>query len=142
MCLGRSCYECQQCKLNGKSIFFIYAIPNEVLSLIQSLYSGPIQKFGSEAQKEQWIRPFTTGDRVGCFALSEPGEIEFRLKNTAPFCLALGWFLWQDSSQIYQDLRLCEYNAIQGLLRLKFLVRDWRRSCWELIMGLWQQQVR
>ena len=31
-------------------------------------------EFGSEQQKEKWIQPFVTGDRVGCFALSEPGN--------------------------------------------------------------------
>lgn len=39
----------------------------------QSLYIGPILKFGTEEQKRQWITPFTTGEKVGCFALSEPG---------------------------------------------------------------------
>lgn len=39
----------------------------------QSLYLGPILKFGSEEQKQQWITPFTNGDKIGCFALSEPG---------------------------------------------------------------------
>lgn len=40
----------------------------------QSLYIGPVLKFGSEEQKKQWITPFTTGEKVGCFALSEPGK--------------------------------------------------------------------
>ncbi|KTG47996.1 hypothetical protein cypCar_00033783 [Cyprinus carpio] len=39
-----------------------------------SLYLGPILKFGTEEQKKQWITPFTTGKKVGCFALSEPGN--------------------------------------------------------------------
>lgn len=39
----------------------------------QSLYLGPILKFGSKEQKQQWITPFTGGDKIGCFALSEPG---------------------------------------------------------------------
>lgn len=30
-------------------------------------------KFGNEEQKEKWIKPFVTGEKVGCFALSEPG---------------------------------------------------------------------
>uniref|UniRef100_A0A671LEN6 short-chain acyl-CoA dehydrogenase n=1 Tax=Sinocyclocheilus anshuiensis TaxID=1608454 RepID=A0A671LEN6_9TELE len=30
--------------------------------------------FGTEEQKKQWITPFTTGEKVGCFALSEPGN--------------------------------------------------------------------
>lgn len=42
---------------------------------LQSLYLGPILKFGSEEQKHQWIAPFTSGEKIGCFALSEPGDV-------------------------------------------------------------------
>lgn len=45
-----------------------------VVSVNNSLYIGPILKFGTEEQKMQWIPPFTTGEKVGCFALSEPGN--------------------------------------------------------------------
>ncbi|XP_030623166.1 short-chain specific acyl-CoA dehydrogenase, mitochondrial [Chanos chanos] len=45
-----------------------------IVSVNNSLYLGPILKFGTEEQKEQWIPPFTTGEKVGCFALSEPGN--------------------------------------------------------------------
>ncbi|XP_058473260.1 short-chain specific acyl-CoA dehydrogenase, mitochondrial [Solea solea] len=45
-----------------------------IVSVNNSLYIGPILKFGSEEQKKQWITPFTTGEMVGCFALSEPGN--------------------------------------------------------------------
>uniref|UniRef100_A0A672R122 Short-chain specific acyl-CoA dehydrogenase, mitochondrial n=1 Tax=Sinocyclocheilus grahami TaxID=75366 RepID=A0A672R122_SINGR len=45
-----------------------------IVSVNNSLYLGPILKFGTEEQKKQWITPFTTGERVGCFALSEPGN--------------------------------------------------------------------
>ncbi|XP_041915881.1 short-chain specific acyl-CoA dehydrogenase, mitochondrial [Alosa sapidissima] len=45
-----------------------------VVSVNNSLYIGPILKFGTEEQKEKWITPFTTGEKVGCFALSEPGN--------------------------------------------------------------------
>lgn len=31
-------------------------------------------EFGNDQQKEKFVRPFTDGSRVGCFALSEPGE--------------------------------------------------------------------
>lgn len=40
----------------------------------QSLYLGPIEKWGTDNQKEKYIRPFVTGENVGCFALSEPGN--------------------------------------------------------------------
>mgnify|MGYP002224298011 CR=1 FL=1 len=44
-----------------------------IMSVNNSLYLGPIMKFGTDKQKEEFIRPFTAGERVGCFALSEPG---------------------------------------------------------------------
>ncbi|XP_064337272.1 short-chain specific acyl-CoA dehydrogenase, mitochondrial isoform X1 [Camelus dromedarius] len=45
-----------------------------IMSVNNSLYLGPVLKFGSEKQKQQWITPFTSGDKIGCFALSEPGS--------------------------------------------------------------------
>lgn len=45
-----------------------------IMSVNNSLYLGPILKFGTDKQKEQFIKPFTEGERVGCFALSEPGN--------------------------------------------------------------------
>lgn len=45
-----------------------------VASVNNSLYLGPVLKFGTEEQKHHWITPFTTGEKVGCFALSEPGN--------------------------------------------------------------------
>ncbi|XP_063171622.1 short-chain specific acyl-CoA dehydrogenase, mitochondrial [Candoia aspera] len=45
-----------------------------IMSVNNSLYLGPILKFGLEEQKEKWIAPFTSGDKIGCFALSEPGN--------------------------------------------------------------------
>ncbi|XP_066507203.1 short-chain specific acyl-CoA dehydrogenase, mitochondrial [Hoplias malabaricus] len=45
-----------------------------IVSVNNSLYLGPVLKFGTEEQKKQWISPFTTGEKVGCFALSEPGN--------------------------------------------------------------------
>ncbi|KAB7497902.1 putative acyl-CoA dehydrogenase YdbM [Armadillidium nasatum] len=45
-----------------------------IMSVNNSLFLQLLATFGSEAIKEKWIPPFTTGDRVGCFALSEPGN--------------------------------------------------------------------
>ncbi|EGW10595.1 short-chain specific acyl-CoA dehydrogenase, mitochondrial [Cricetulus griseus] len=45
-----------------------------IMSVNNSLYLGPILKFGSPEQKQRWITPFTSGDKIGCFALSEPGN--------------------------------------------------------------------
>uniref|UniRef100_A0A0K8TFV8 Short-chain specific acyl-CoA dehydrogenase, mitochondrial n=1 Tax=Lygus hesperus TaxID=30085 RepID=A0A0K8TFV8_LYGHE len=45
-----------------------------IMSVNNSLYLGPVLAFGSEQQKEEFISPFCDGSRVGCFALSEPGN--------------------------------------------------------------------
>ncbi|XP_071863900.1 activator-recruited cofactor subunit 42 [Bombus fervidus] len=45
-----------------------------IMSVHNSLYLGPIEKFGSKDQKEKYITPFTNGNKIGCFALSEPGN--------------------------------------------------------------------
>jgi len=45
-----------------------------VMSAHNSLYLGPIEKFGNSKQKEKYITPFITGEKIGCFALSEPGN--------------------------------------------------------------------
>lgn len=46
-----------------------------IASAQNSLYLGPLMNYGTEVQKEQFVMPFVKGDRVGCFALSEPGKI-------------------------------------------------------------------
>jgi butyryl-CoA dehydrogenase len=35
---------------------------------------GPILKYGTEEQKQNYLQPFVNGDRIGCFGLSEPGN--------------------------------------------------------------------
>ncbi|MFC6732176.1 MULTISPECIES: acyl-CoA dehydrogenase family protein [unclassified Haladaptatus] len=39
-----------------------------------SLASKPIEMFGTEAQKERWLRPLATGEYIGSWALTEPGS--------------------------------------------------------------------
>jgi len=39
-----------------------------------SLGAKPIEAFGTEAQKERWLRPLATGEGIGAWALTEPGS--------------------------------------------------------------------
>ena len=39
-----------------------------------SLASKPIENFGTEAQKERWLRPLAEGEYLGSWALTEPGS--------------------------------------------------------------------
>lgn len=43
------------------------------MSVNNSLYCMPIVKFGTEAQKQKYVRPFAQGLKLGAYALSEPG---------------------------------------------------------------------
>ena len=45
-----------------------------IMSVNNSLYCDPVSKFADAAQKEVWLRPFASGEKLGCFALSEPGN--------------------------------------------------------------------
>jgi butyryl-CoA dehydrogenase len=42
------------------------------LSVNNSLYCDPVLKFGTDAQKERWLKPFARGEKLGCFGLTEP----------------------------------------------------------------------
>ncbi|MGE0869848.1 MAG: acyl-CoA dehydrogenase family protein [Kofleriaceae bacterium] len=43
-----------------------------IMSVNNSLACDPILRFGTEAQKQQWLAPLAAGKLLGCFALSEP----------------------------------------------------------------------
>lgn len=45
-----------------------------IMSVNNSLYLGPIKNFGNELQKENYLKPFLNSEKIGCFALSEPGN--------------------------------------------------------------------
>ncbi len=44
------------------------------LSAHTSLASWPIYKFGTEEQKQRYLRPLATGEKIGAYGLTEPGS--------------------------------------------------------------------
>jgi butyryl-CoA dehydrogenase len=44
-----------------------------IMSVNNSLVCWPIDAFGTDAQKTKWLTPLARGEKLGCFALSEPG---------------------------------------------------------------------
>jgi butyryl-CoA dehydrogenase len=44
-----------------------------ILSVQNSLYCNPIHRFGTDEQKKQFLAPFARGEKIGCYALTEPG---------------------------------------------------------------------
>jgi alkylation response protein AidB-like acyl-CoA dehydrogenase len=43
-----------------------------IVSVQNSVVCGPINAFGTDAQKERWLKPLARGEWLGCFCLTEP----------------------------------------------------------------------
>jgi butyryl-CoA dehydrogenase len=43
-----------------------------IMSVNNSLVCDPIRKFGNSAQHDEWLVPLASGEKLGCFMLSEP----------------------------------------------------------------------
>jgi butyryl-CoA dehydrogenase len=44
-----------------------------IMSVNNSLVCAPLEKFGTDDQKKKFLAPLARGEKLGCFALSEPG---------------------------------------------------------------------
>jgi len=43
-----------------------------ILSVQNSLYCDPVHRFGTPEQKKKFLVPFACGEKIGCYALTEP----------------------------------------------------------------------
>jgi len=43
-----------------------------ILSVQNSLYCDPLHRYGTEEQKRKFLLPFARGEKIGCYALTEP----------------------------------------------------------------------
>jgi butyryl-CoA dehydrogenase len=43
-----------------------------ILSVQNSLYCDPIHRFGTDEQKKKFLLPYARGEKIGCYALTEP----------------------------------------------------------------------
>jgi butyryl-CoA dehydrogenase len=60
--------------LVGEEINRACASTGVVMSSHVSLVVDPLLHWGSDAQKDRYLRPLAIGDKLGCFALSEPAS--------------------------------------------------------------------
>lgn len=56
-----------------------------ILSVNNSVVCGPLAAFGTDEQKERFLRPLARGEQLGCFCLSEPhvGSDAAAIRTTA-----------------------------------------------------------
>jgi butyryl-CoA dehydrogenase len=43
-----------------------------ILSVQNSLYCDPVHRFGTDEQKKKFLLPYARGEKIGCYALTEP----------------------------------------------------------------------
>jgi len=48
------------------------ASTSTLMSVHNSVGCGPVDAWGTETQKERWLRDLATGKKIGCFCLTEP----------------------------------------------------------------------
>jgi butyryl-CoA dehydrogenase len=56
-----------------------------ILSVQNSLYCDPVHRYGTAEQRKKFLEPFARGEKIGCYALSEPqaGSNAARLETKA-----------------------------------------------------------
>jgi butyryl-CoA dehydrogenase len=56
-----------------------------IMSVNNSLYCDPVLKYGTDEQKREFLAPFARGEKIGCFALTEPmsGSDAAEMQTTA-----------------------------------------------------------
>jgi butyryl-CoA dehydrogenase len=60
--------------LVGEELNAACASTGVIFSAHNSLACGPLKKWASGEQKKKWLAPMARGEKIGCFALSEPGS--------------------------------------------------------------------
>jgi butyryl-CoA dehydrogenase len=50
----------------------VCASTGTILSVQNSLFCDPILRFGNEEQRQKFLVPFARGEKIGCYALTEP----------------------------------------------------------------------
>lgn len=88
-----------------------------IMSVHNSVGCGPIQNFGSDAQKQTWLKALATGEAIACFCLTEPqaGSEANNLKTRAE--LKEGQWVLNGSKQFIS-------NGKRAKLAIVFAVTD------------------
>jgi butyryl-CoA dehydrogenase len=66
----------------------VCASTSVILSVQNSLYCDPIHRFGNDPQKAKFLAPYARGEKIGCYALTEPqaGSNAAALTTKAVLC--------------------------------------------------------
>jgi butyryl-CoA dehydrogenase len=69
---GGAGFDHISCSIVMEEISRVCASTGTILSVQNSLYCDPLHRFGTEDQKKKFLAPFARGEKIGCYALTEP----------------------------------------------------------------------
>jgi len=102
-----------------------------MMSVQSSLVMVPIYRFGSEAQRQQYLPKLARGESIGCFGLTEPdhgsdpGSMVTRARSVAGGYSLSGSKMWISNSPI-ADVFLVWAKDDAGAIRGFILEKGWR----------------
>jgi len=88
-----------------------------LMSIHNSVGCGPIERYGSEDQKQTWLAKLASGQAVGCFCLTEPqaGSEANNLKTRA---------VLKDGKWVLNGAKQFVSNGKRAALAIVFAVTD------------------
>lgn len=88
-----------------------------IMSVHNSVGCGPVQNFGSPAQKQTWLKALATGEAIACFCLTEPqaGSEANNLKTRAEL---------KDGKWVLNGAKQFISNGKRAKLAIVFAVTD------------------
>jgi len=69
---GGAGFDHISCSIVIEEISRVCASTGVILSVQNSLYCDPIDRYGTEEQKQRFLVLFARGEKIGCYALTEP----------------------------------------------------------------------
>jgi alkylation response protein AidB-like acyl-CoA dehydrogenase len=93
------------------------ASTSTLMSVHNSVGCGPVDAWGTQAQKERWLRDLATGKKIGCFCLTEPqaGSEANNLKTKAEL---------KDGNWVINGSKQFITNGKRAKLAIVFAVTD------------------
>ena len=71
---GGAGFDCLSYVIAIEEVSRACASTGVILSVNNSLFCGPLLKFGSEEQKKKYLAAHASGERIGAYCLTEPGS--------------------------------------------------------------------
>lgn len=111
-----------------------------MMSVQSSLVMRPIYEFGSDTQKQKYLPALASGERIGCFGLTEPNSgsdpasMSTRAKETPGGYLLSGVKTWITNSPI-ADVFVVWAKTDEGSIRGFILEKDWPGLSTPVIRG-------